>query len=1183
MLNSIKSKTKKILCCFVLCLGVLTSAFVGINFNNKTIVSALSNNKIVEDVTSSVLGTGYNFNVNTSDKPVTPSGWTKTSDSSTNTENIISGVVNVESETDFDTEECGTTRPTMPIVDKDTSSDSGYYKNLMINSTNGASRYGYKKNSAFKLEKNSFYRISVTLYTQKTSKTDTQNETDARASIYITDLVDNEHESYNETKFENITTLGSWEEYYFYIDTNEEKSINIELWLGSKTSSIEGAVFFNEVTVLRYSEDAYVEQTKTLSPDNSNDNYSIISLKTETSAPVENSSFEDVSLSGWTRTSLTTSSDTDQQYKSVDVNTFSNVTDELTITPPGSNCSTNNSNALFMYNKEDGYQSIESQEFTINKQTYYKLSFWAKSDCATGSGATVKLVEKTDDENKTPTTASLTLSTNVSKDSNKFRNDWTNYTFYIYGPATSHANATIQICLGTQDAKTSGYVFVDDFRIEVINYETYSNNSSGNNSTTFNLNNASDTYSVTNSDFDKTENKNSTNVYPATPTSWTNVGDTNTTTFSGVINTSEESFNLINFPDNTIIPNRPRALKTGVSEDNNVLMLGSSAETNSQQYSSNSLTLNASSYYTLSFYVNTDYLRNIQNKNYGARVSITTSTNTIFDLHNIHFADNCWHKIEVKIKTGTNAVSPNVNLIFADAVGYVFFDKVELKTISETLYNNTSLNDGSTTYYKVDLTHENFDNKTYNKFLKDGIDTPANWTLNNSDAVSTGIISSDNKLLDNVPESISGNTNYLYISSLHDDYYSYVSNEKFTFKASTYYKIQVNVITRNIIKEEDAKENIDYGASIALSSSSNIKIKGINTNGIWKTYTIYTSFAQELTSPIALSLGYTNETVRGEVLFDNLTITTINQSTYKTEIADADDLSTISAYLDYTEPEDTTTEDDSDTWENEVNWFIIPSILTGLAIIIAVVGYYVKRIAFNKKPKVKTNYDRRKTLDKDIDRREKIELRRQIISELLAELDVIDKEIADFNALADKHLEDVKAQIKLEQEELEKEKLEIEIRKKEATALREKQLKESPESAHDKKAEKQYNDFLSKLDRKELSIQKRISAKEVKVSNATNVNKEKLNKYLERKEYIRLQIAKIEAEIEEISRQEEQLWAEYKAAKEDAKRRKAEYKAQVKSDKEKAKAKKAREQKAKNTSEKKTKDSSKDSKSNSNE
>ena len=83
-----------------------------------------------------------------------------------------------------------------------------------------------------------------------------------------------------------------------------------------------------------------------------------------------------------------------------------------------------------------------------------------------------------------------------------------------------------------------------------------------------------------------------------------------------------------------------------------------------------------------------------------------------------------------------------------------------------------------------------------------------------------------------------------------------------------------------------------------------------------------------------------------------------------------------------------------------------------------------------------------------------------------------------------------------------------------------------------------------------MAIQKKISDKEFKLSAAKEINNEKLNRYTARQEYIRLQIAKIEAEIEEIAKQDAEIWAQYKAAKAEAKRQKAEYKAQVKKEKE---------------------------------
>jgi len=1195
MLNSIKSKTKKILCCLILCLGILASAFVNFNFSQELEVLANATNKITEDVTASDFGSGYNFQTSgSSTKPVSPSGWSALDSQSFNSKNIVSGIVNIEDETSFDTDECKTTRPSMPIKDKDAADDPAYYQNLMINSHNGSGRYGYSSSKTISLQANSFYRISVYLYTQKSDAILNEDSTDAKASIYLDGLLDKNDEKFNQTKFEYITTLGAWEEYYFYIDTNEAKTAKIELWLGSKDSDSQGAVFFNNIRIIRYSEDAYYEQTSGL-VDEQDDEFNIISLSTTKNRPVENSSFEDVSLNGWSKKIQSTSSD-QQLFGSVDVNTFSKVNEDLTITPPGSNCTQNNQNALFMYNKVDGYQLIESSEtFTIEKQTYYKLSFWAKSNCNTGSGATVMLVDKS--EENPAASAKLTLATTFSTDSNKFRNNWTQYSFYIYGPAASSKEASIQIWLGTQESKTSGYVFIDDFTIEKIDYNSYSTNSSSANCTTFNLNNATDKYSVSNSDFNITQNSTSQHFYPATPASWSRTGDNNTTTLSGIVNTSKAEFDdMIKTAQDKIqedeelgeygsiiVPSRPTALPFTDTDDNNVLMIGSNSETNkSQTYSSNALTLAENGYYIISFYVMTDYTRNIQNENYGARVSISTANINIFDYYNLHFTDNNWHKFEIKIKVGSEVLNPTISLSFENTIGYVFFDKVELKTINETTYNDTTLESAEVNKYKIDLSKETFNNNVYNKVLTatDGIDpTVSGWEFSNSSeevGVNNGIISANNPILNDVnTNSTDGDINYLYISSLHDGYYTYKSKKTFTFNSATYYKITVDVLTKNLSKQEEYEteenEDVQFGASIVLTDSTSILIKGINTYGVWKTYTIYASFEDSLTSSIELGLGYTNQTVSGIVLFDNIKVDTITKEIYEEEFQNAN-LDITSTFMNYSEPKPEPS-NTSSPWKNEFNWFLIPSILTGIAIIIAIIGYYLRKITFNRKPKVKTNYDRRKTLDKDIDRREKIALRQQIIDELRAEIQTIDQEIADFNALANEQLQEIKEQITLEQEALQKQKLQIEIKKKEATAQREKQLKENPALVSNSRAEKEYNNFISKLDKQELSIQKKITSKEFKIETTKQVNQEKLSKFNARKEYIRLQIAKIEAEIEEIARQEEQIWTEYKAAKADAKRRKAEYKAQIKAEKEMNKKTTAKKSPTKATTKKQSKNS----------
>ncbi len=1162
MYNSIKTKTKKIICSLVLVIGVLLSAFSGyhINVSQLKTVSASAtttylNDKIInplyEDGSSEA--NYYSFNSSsTSQFTTSVSGWTKEDEESGDTSNVKSGIVNLKDKTAWNTEDRGTTYPDFL---KENSQKEGYYKALMINAGETSSHLGYKSNS-ISLEADSFYRISVSLYT----------ETNATASIYLTGLIDDDDTSLDDdavkkvkladkVKFEKINTLGSLSTYTFYISTNESTSINIELWLGSKTDETSGAVFFHDVSISRCSEAYY--SAYYADPYKANDNtidgkaYNFITLSKEKREVVANGDFESTSLDSWT--TLSKGNSAGQIAEAVSVTNYST---ENNIELPGSTCSSNNQKALLLYNKESGYQGVESEKFTIQQQSYYKLSFWAKSNCNTGNGGTVYLVDKS--ESDPIESASLTLATTYTADSNKYRNDWTNYSFYIYGPASETKELAIQVCLGTKDSQTDGYVFVDDFTIEDISYSDYNTNSSNTNCTTFNMNEVNSNLTITNGLFNVTENENNNATSPLAPSGWTKSGD-DYGTYSGVVNLKNWDSNVTNYYDNTrvnsLVPTNPGKLPYMTEgTDNNFLMIGSDRETNSQSYSVADLTISSGSYYKVSFYVATDYDRvpKGETSDYGASVKLATTNIVLFDYKNIHFTDSNWHKFEVYIDNSqeTSDLTATLSLNFADVNGYVFFDNVVITTSNEQAYNNFgSYKDPDTTYLQVNLSGDNFDNRTYNTNFSDTLqENPANWTANEESNYDddkdfhvnfSGIASTNYSLLSDFPKAPSGNEHVLYISSTKDVYYSFVSNKTYTFSSNTYYKISVNILT-NALNKYNEEDDIKYGASFKLSAKSDIIFKSINTNGEWKTYTIFFCPDSEVTTAISLSLGASDEYTAGDVLFDNLQIETIDADTYMENIGELED-SQFRAFINPTEEEEEEEEEGSE-WNNDFNWLVLPSLITALAIIIAVVGYYVRRFSFNRKPKIKTKYDRRKTLDKDIDRREQISLRKQIIAELNEELIAIDKEIEEYKVLASQKFEVIKERILDEQDKIRKQKLEIEIKKQEAKAEREKQLKETPELVSNKKAEKDYANFIAKLDKQELALQKQLNVQNMKLSVAEQPDNIKLDAFLERKEYIRNEIAKIEAEIEELAKEEQEMWSEYKIAKAEIKKRNADAK-----------------------------------------
>ena len=1096
-------------------------------------------------------------NYSTSSTPYTPNSWTYENPTSNNS--IKAGVINVyESEFPDKADDYKLSdNPGIPTGDATTSSDA-IYKHLMINSFAGRSRAGYTSGS-FTLNANSYYQIDVIVKTVG----------NAQAGIYINGLSDKEVDA-------SITGImnNNWDTHYsIFVETNDfvSESVTLGLWLGGQNDDqvAEGAALFNKVTVTQFSKTTFDSTIR-----NSNSQTSkVVSLKDNyyIENAISNANFnitggDQNAITGWTILE-SAQNETNQHYKIIDTDSYNASVDTVKgIANPKTNNMTEDTRVLYVNNLEDSKFGIESSSFTLPQSEFYRLTVWTKSDCGKGSGATLKLVEVNPDETNTEfeaTSASINCTTSIS--TAPALNNWTMNTFFIEGHPLKDTNVKLQIWLGEETA-TSGYVFVDNITLEKVNYAVFENASNaGATKYSYNANNTG--YTITNGNFNDTKKQNIELSYPLDVNSWklttSDLVNSEQTT-SGVINTNNKQFEKLknqflgydlNISNPGLTPNQIVTGATTENTSNNILLIGNPVET-TQSYLSEGFTLTANSYYKLSYLVNTQISTPLnQNAKQGVGVRIANSDYTVYNENNILTNSN-WQVKTVYIKTGDSDQSCTLELSLNNIQGYAFFDDVKLETSSEEEYN--ALTKLST---KVDLSKESFN--LYDKNSGSALNNLYNWTGTNSvegSNVKFGALNvkeNTDSVLSIANPGSKTNENVLMIFGMDETNFKASNKQAYNLNVGEYYKISVNIKTVGIAQENHAydeeNEIMPYGATISLSGFDK-NFTGINTqnesnpNNDYVTYTFYVSPDGTTTTNLELGLGAENSLVSGYAFFDEVTFSKIEEAEYlAAQNAEENDKVII---LNQVNP-DKETDSGSEFSGSEWDWVIVPSLLTGLAIIIALVGAMVRQFKFTKTPKIKTSYDRRKTLEVDLDKRERIELRNQIIAELNKEYSDINDEISELNKQL---VIDKENLIKLQNERKEehnKVKQAILIEKQNVIKeYNEKMANLTDVSEKDKqKFEKQLNAFIGKLDKRVMREEAASNKETNELEKLTAKHELKVKKLTERQLFIKQEIERIEKEIEEISKQEEIMWNEYRRAKEEAKKEKLEYMAEKRKEK----------------------------------
>ncbi len=1132
MQNKSKSIRKKLVS-GVLCLGLFTSAFAGYHFNfSKPDNVAYAEMGVLSKITNNDF-----YSVNSDTPPIPSSGWTAVTKNVSSDDQIVVGVFNSKTYStnkdeyldDYKLFADATPGTLTGNNDLSGNETDGKYKSLMINSPNLPGKYGYKTTGEnIDLEANSYYRFDVTLKTLKNVENDEYDTNgyaekfDSRASIYLKGLSDKEDEAQLtmlDSSVSAVSTTNGWATYSIFVQTSayaSEDNLSLELWLGSETDYSTGAVFFDKVTLTQYSKDTFESEVASVPSSNK----AVVRLgDSNVLTSVENASFDQDYKNGWTDIEVNTMDNDGQTISHVNIANRENIkyiTGEVSASyalqdkdiPSQTNLTDNAStNVLLIHNPLDTHKAIiESTPITIKQHGYYRISVWMWR-VANDSTPTITLVDK----NEKIDSVSQNV-TGHADTASKYDGGWTQYNFYVYGGA--FADNTVALQLGLDKA---GYVYYDDVTVEAINETAYTKGKAQSASKEMSFNTDTVNYQVKNDSFNVTSNETSNIEYPLNPTNWEAHIDT-TNSLAGVVNTTQD---FTAYTQNGLYPQNPGAIGAR-NINNNVLMIGNIAEDLNNYYTSNSVSLGANSYYKVTAYVATSSLASTDG---GAYIKLYNTDTTIFDFSNIR--TSAWQPVEIYIATGNNSFSGSIDLGL-NTQGFAFFDLIQVESSDADSWSYAVEHNLDT----IDLSSESFENmitdSSQSRFEMSGF----TGTNHNSTNVESGIADLSKEQFAGFATEAQNGHNVMYITSEENSYYSYKANTSFSLTGGTYYKISAYVIT-NLYEQDpnvEVDEDFQYGASITLHyGNTSQTFYGINTgsgaNNEWTEYSFYIVTQSDTTATIELALGSDKGYASGLVLFDNIKMVSSNEAEYTD--ASANDFNVIKI--------DTRTEEEpapskDNTFNGEFSWYIIPSLITALAIFVALIGTAIRKINWKRKVKVNTSYDRHATLDKNLSDREQIEVRKQLITELEGKLKENDKTIADFKKQAKVQEKELKEKLDSENAQLlddiatiAKERNRLEHERNSALA--------ADKSGYTAEQDAKYQKTLKSIEKAEAKYTKELARKEKELTTLKETNKNTLNSHISVSEFTKKEIETLTKEIEAIQQQGTEEWVEQKERK----------------------------------------------------
>ena len=892
--------------------------------------------------TSSIISSGE-FDTTEDEFPASSSDWSSATGSISNS-TLKSGIIS----TDSDTFTANQKEYGLGALPNNVTTPNNYV--YMINSGTTNTRNGISSKE-FTLDANSHYIISVDVATSlPVYEGSATKAIDSVASIYLSggDVDDS---------FTMINTNGAWKTYNFYITTNsfESASVKLEMWLGVKNvSSSAGAVLFDNAKAVKYDNKEFYTRVNSISFTDETNKFTDYSLST--TDLITNANFEDATLSGWTKTNA----NYNMSKVFTGVTPLNNSFDRETVgvDNPGTDLIYGTANALFINNTDIAGVAYTSDKFTIKRQTYYKISMYVKTVDVVDGGATISIVPENED-----LSAVTFSSVKTTTSTNSITNNWTKYTFYLLGSPFGDENVSLKLALGddTTDTKeedfedklVKGAVFFDDIQVYELNYKQYTSASEDSYNKKVKLFTDGTSSEITNAFFNLADS-NYEGTYPLSPASWTINNDN---TLSGIISTNKTHFNAnkSKYGDLSLEDIGFTRLQkdTSDSADNNILMIRN-VNPDFTTYTSASYTLSDSTYYKLTIDAKTLSLGKAYIKVVSGDTTLATfnvSSEDDWSTYTVYF-NNVFGSKDITITLGLGSDSEK-------ASGYAFFDNIIITSSTSDDFDNANANEQ---IKKIDFSKETF---SLLSTEKDGIYTrPSNWSIDlNNNLINAGVLE--------------GTSNKLAISSADTDVdVRFTSNLTYTLDSTKFYTLKIKVYGEGLENLEES------GINFGIDSEN--KFTNLTPNEESE-YIFYISGAKLSSITPYFGLVTKNATSSVNAYLTSFVLESISEVDFTNmqESIEADDEDTPKNVIlvgESTEEEEEESNNDSVNYGNNFDWVLVPSLIIGLALIIAIAGVVARRMKFKKvgggRKKV-ASYDRTKTLHPEIVRREAEKARKE--------------------------------------------------------------------------------------------------------------------------------------------------------------------------------------------------------------